>query len=84
VGDKVPVYQSRRCHKVECFNVEYFQEGVQNLMCVNSPTTKCFVSSLNNSLVIIFKQKAKEKFCASAMLYTIKELSKCCIYFKYL
>ena len=68
-GDYVPSYHSRKCHKVKCFKVEYFQEGVQNLMCVSSPITKFYMPSLNNSLVIVLKHKAKEKFCISAILF---------------
>jgi len=72
-GDYVPSYQSGKCHKVKCFKVEHFQEGVQNLMRVSSPTTKSHMPSHNNSLVIIFKQKAKEKFCISAILFYIPQ-----------
>ena len=72
-GGYVPSYQSGKCHKVIRFKVEYFPEGVQNLMCVSSPTTKFYMPSCNNSLVIIFKQKAKEKFCISAILFYIPQ-----------
>jgi hypothetical protein len=72
-GDYVPSYQSRKWLEVKCFKVECFQEGVQNLMRVSSPTTTFYMPSHNNSLVIIFKQKAKEKFCTSAILFYIPQ-----------
>jgi hypothetical protein len=61
------------------FKVEYFQEGVQDLMHVSSPTTKFYMPSYNNSLVIMFKQKAKRKvlhICHLILHSTIKELNK--------
>lgn len=61
-GDCVPSCQSGKCHKVERFKVEYFQEGVLNIMHVTSPTTKFYMPNHNNSLDIIFKQKLKKGF----------------------
>lgn len=72
-GDYVPSYQSGKCHTVKSFKVEYFQAGVQNLMCVSIPTTKFYMPSHNNSLVNIVSQKAKEKFCISAILFYIPQ-----------
>lgn len=72
-GDCVRSYQSGKCHKVKCFKIEYFQEGVQNLLCVSSPTTTFYMPSDNNLLVIMLKQKAKEKFCVSAILFYIPQ-----------
>jgi hypothetical protein len=42
-------------------------------MCGSSPTTKFYMPNRNNSLVIIFKQKAKEKFCICANLFYIAQ-----------